>query len=117
MQVSDFGLSRVVDVMSGSASPDKHGIGALTHAAPELLTGMPLTTACDVYSVGVLLWELVTGKVGKVEEKSALPVISCNKCTSKEVRIICSTLRDLADRVLPSMFYLYIWAPHSTFMS
>ena len=71
LQVSDFGLSRVVDAMSGSASPDKHGIGALTHAAPELLTGMPLTMSCDVYSVGVLLWELVTGNVSIIIMKAA----------------------------------------------
>jgi serine/threonine protein kinase len=37
--------------------------GALTHAAPELVSGAPMTKAADVYSVGVLLWELLTGQV------------------------------------------------------
>lgn len=37
--------------------------GALSHAAPELIRGEELSKASDVYSVGVLLWELVTGQV------------------------------------------------------
>lgn len=90
-QVSDFGLSRVMDAISaangtaaataesfwggdtsastsGSGAPLGHNpaqhFGALSHAAPELIRGEALGKASDVYSVGVLLWELVTGQVG-----------------------------------------------------
>lgn len=37
--------------------------GALSHAAPELIRGEALSKASDVYSVGVLLWELLSGQV------------------------------------------------------
>jgi hypothetical protein len=63
LQVADFGLSRVMDVMGETLPLEQQGFGALTHAAPELLSGQPLCAACDVFSVGVLLWELLVGQV------------------------------------------------------
>eukprot|EP00775_Hariotina_reticulata_P005410 gene5410-5643_t len=87
-KVSDFGLSRVMDAISaanGTTSIDGSSdgtsaaattpccgqgwpagqprFGALSHAAPELIRGLELSKASDVYSVGVLLWELVTGQL------------------------------------------------------
>lgn len=43
--------------------PCQHRFGALSHAAPELIRGAQLSKASDVYSIGVLLWELLTGQV------------------------------------------------------
>lgn len=72
-RVSDFGLSQVLDLFETDAfettaggSPTAgaaQGFGALTHAAPELLRGGRMGRESDVYAIGVLLWELVTGQV------------------------------------------------------
>lgn len=70
-QVADFGLSRVMDVMGETLPLEQQGFGALTHAAPELLSGQPLCAACDVFSVGVLLWELLVGQVRGVDVGNA----------------------------------------------
>lgn len=43
--------------------PCQPRFGALSHAAPELIQGQELSKASDVYSIGVLLWELLTGQV------------------------------------------------------
>lgn len=60
VKVSDFGLSKVLDSLElGEQEPC---FGALSHAAPEAVEGAPLAATADVYSFGIILWELYTGK-------------------------------------------------------
>ncbi|GFH13544.1 protein kinase domain-containing protein [Haematococcus lacustris] len=37
--------------------------GALSHAAPEVVAGQAASQAADVWSLGVLLWQLVSGEI------------------------------------------------------
>ena len=39
-----------------------HGEGTLAYAAPELLWGERCSEKVDIYSFGVLLWELATAE-------------------------------------------------------
>jgi eukaryotic-like serine/threonine-protein kinase len=57
----DFGIAKSLD--AGTADATQTGLLALTpnYAAPEQLEGKPLTTTCDIYAAGVLLYELLTG--------------------------------------------------------
>jgi eukaryotic-like serine/threonine-protein kinase len=59
VKLLDFGVARLLD----QTSRDETRHGALTpgYAAPEQLTGGQITTATDVYALGTLLFELVTG--------------------------------------------------------
>jgi serine/threonine protein kinase len=58
--VTDFGLARAVEgsrITTGFAL-----LGSPFYMAPEQVTGGPVGTAADLYALGVLLYELVTGR-------------------------------------------------------
>jgi tetratricopeptide (TPR) repeat protein len=67
----DFGIAKLID---GTAERTKTGMGAMTpeYASPEQVRGGAITTATDVYSLGVILFELLTGARPYAQTTSAL---------------------------------------------
>ena len=61
-KVTDFGIARSLDVEHGMTQTGTV-IGTSNYIAPEQASGRPVDERTDVYSLGVVLFELLTGDV------------------------------------------------------
>jgi eukaryotic-like serine/threonine-protein kinase len=61
-KVTDFGIARSLDVEHGMTQTGTV-LGTSNYIAPEQASGRPVDAQTDVYSLGVVLFELLTGEV------------------------------------------------------
>ena len=74
IKVTDFGISTEV----GEKTPGDRVTGTVLYTAPEILMGGESTVTSDVYSMGILFFEILVGRVpfdGKTPEDIALAQI------------------------------------------
>ena len=62
VKLLDFGIAKLLDEDMTGAIRTQHRALTPAYAAPEQFAQQPITTATDVYALGVLLDELVTGR-------------------------------------------------------
>ena len=61
VKVSDFGIARVAG--SNTISRTDNVMGSVHYFSPEQAKGTPVSYASDLYSVGVVLYEMLTGQL------------------------------------------------------
>jgi serine/threonine protein kinase len=63
VKVADFGLAKAVDAQTGFTQSNM-AVGTPDFVAPEaLITGMPVDARVDLYAVGVMLYQMLTGHI------------------------------------------------------
>jgi serine/threonine protein kinase len=62
VKLVDFGIAKVLE--AGSSVDAQTSLHAMTpeYSSPEQIRGEPITTATDIYSLGVILYRLLTGR-------------------------------------------------------
>ncbi len=64
VQVIDFGATQVAGVVEGDPRIDPAEIlGTVQYTAPECFLGAPSTAASDVFSMGVIAYQMLTGRL------------------------------------------------------
>jgi eukaryotic-like serine/threonine-protein kinase len=72
VRLLDFGIAQRLDPHRRAASATTSRMMTPAYASPEQVRGEPLTTATDIFSLGVVLYELLTGR-RPYQVKSELP--------------------------------------------
>src|SRR5436190_13640416 len=77
-KITDLGLAQLINNSKSSNSSSVCGV--LPYIAPEVLDGRPYTFASDVYSFGIIMVEVSTGKppYGNVPHDEKLALAICN---------------------------------------
>jgi tetratricopeptide (TPR) repeat protein len=61
--ITDFGLARSVDAGDARITVESGMLGTPAYMAPEQVEARPATKASDIYSLGIVLFELLTGRL------------------------------------------------------
>lgn len=59
IKVADFGIAALENEIEDTES---QAVGSLCYLAPEQLKGAPVDTRCDIYSIGVTMYEMLCGE-------------------------------------------------------
>ncbi|NYZ63388.1 serine/threonine-protein kinase [Luteimonas deserti] len=64
VRLLDFGIAKLLDTQDHGPEQTRSGMRAFTlhYAAPEQVRGEPVTTMTDIYALGVVLHELLSGR-------------------------------------------------------
>jgi hypothetical protein len=75
IRVTDFGISRVLSGDQTLGTRDGQVLGTPAYMSPEQARGSELTLASDVYSTGVMLYELLSGHLPWVGAETATELL------------------------------------------
>lgn len=96
VRVTDFGLAAIAETLSA----DEASVGTPAYMAPEQLAGIEVTQRSDIYSLGLVLYEIFTGK--KAFEAATLPELIRlrERSSPSNISAIVKDIDPLVERVI-----------------
>jgi tetratricopeptide (TPR) repeat protein/predicted Ser/Thr protein kinase len=100
--ITDFGLAKVVHAPKAKATATGQVMGTPAYMSPEQATGVGVEARSDVYSLGAILYELLTGRppfvgntvyevLGAVLTRDAQPPTQLRAGLDRDLETICLT--------------------------
>ncbi|KAJ4763823.1 Serine/threonine-protein kinase [Rhynchospora pubera] len=84
-KIADFGLAKLIGRDLGEVLTTTRG--TLGYLAPEWISGLPITAKADVYSFGMMLFEIISGRRNRKTTKNGyFPVWAVRSISSGEVQ-------------------------------
>ena len=93
--ITDFGLAGVADQIQGAEVRS----GTPAYMAPEQLAGKEVSTRSDIYSLGLVLYEIFTGKRAFAEKSSEKTRTGSNREVSRPSTVV-KDLNPVIERVI-----------------
>ena len=62
VKIIDFGIAKLKDSIVAPSTATGAAAGTVSYMAPEQLSGRPVSATMDIYAMGVIAYELVTGR-------------------------------------------------------
>ncbi|MEN9271004.1 MAG: protein kinase [Thermostichales cyanobacterium HHBFW_bins_127] len=73
VKVLDFGISKFMGQMDTGLTRSGYFVGTMCYSSPEQMRGKPLDVRSDIYSLGVVLYEMLTAYPPLVPDTDSLP--------------------------------------------
>jgi tetratricopeptide (TPR) repeat protein len=86
VKLADFGLARHLDSESAHATTTGAIVGTLAYLSPEQALGAPVDHRTDLYALGVVLFEMLTGTVPFEGESPLGTLLARMKASADDVR-------------------------------
>ena len=87
-KLADFGIAKRFDDLDASVTATGMVIGTPRYLAPEQALGSPVTPATDVYAMGIVLFEMLTGRLPFEAESPAAAALERLSRTAPDVRTV-----------------------------
>ena len=79
----DFGIAKLLNPLEEHADVTRSGIWTPDYASPEQIRARPITTRTDVYSLGLILFEMLTGEQAQKADTTTPLALDRSICESE----------------------------------
>jgi len=95
----DFGIAKLLNPLEEDATATRAALWTPDYASPEQVRARPVTTRTDVYSLGLILFEMLTGEKAQIADTSTPLALDGSIC-QKETPLASHGVAARGDRAL-----------------